>query len=307
MTAKIPSFGSLPQPIAIVAHDAGAANILIEWLKASDVHLVRAHMAGPAEKLWKQAFPSRSIVTLEKSLDGAAQLVSGTGWESTLEHEARRKARSLGIPVVAVLDHWVNYRQRFIRDGEEVLPDDIWVSDDYALEIAQSEFGRVSVHKFSNCYLEVQVDAIRELGPGIANPQAHRILYALEPIRLEWETADSRPGEFQALDFFVDNLDALGIAGDVKIRLRPHPSDPPGKYDEWLACQSNLPVKLAPDEPIANAVAWSNTVAGCESYVLIIGVEAGRRTISTLPPWGNRLRLPQTEIIRLCDLAGNQS
>ena len=297
-----PDLAALPQPLALAAHDAGAANILFGWLKAHPGLEVRAAMAGPARTIWERDFPERPLSDVDAALDGAGQLLSGTGWASLFEHGARLKARALGLPTVAVVDHWVNYRQRFVRDEAELLPDEIWVSDPYALDIAKAEFPGLTVRAFANLYLDAEVEAVRALDAAQPLSDGQRVLYALEPIRLAWESDDARPGEFQALDYFVSRLDALGIPADAPIRLRPHPSDPPGKYDAWIAGQAGLDVALAPEEAISEAVHWASTIAGCESYVLIIGVAAGRQVVSTLPPWGNALRLPHEAILRLRDL-----
>ena len=32
----------------------------------------------------------------------------------------------------AFLDHWTNYRERFLLDGSPVLPDELWVGDEHA-------------------------------------------------------------------------------------------------------------------------------------------------------------------------------
>ena len=64
---------------------------------------------------------------LESAIDGATVLISGTGWQSDLEHISRKLAYGKGIPSVGVLDHWVNYLPRFERRAEVVLPDQLWV------------------------------------------------------------------------------------------------------------------------------------------------------------------------------------
>ena len=48
---------------------------------------------------------------------------------------------------ISVLDHWVNYKERFIRGGELILPDEIWVCDNHALALAKKAFpgARVSL------------------------------------------------------------------------------------------------------------------------------------------------------------------
>ena len=40
----------------------------------------------------------------------------------------------------AFLDHWVNYQGRFVYKKRMVLPDEIWVVDKYAENLAQRQF-----------------------------------------------------------------------------------------------------------------------------------------------------------------------
>jgi hypothetical protein len=303
--ASLPDLNELKPPVGIVCHDAGATNLILGWIRAASAKLppLLVVAEGPARSLWQSQFPTSSFTTLDKVLNGAGSLLSGTGWSSELEHEARCRARQSGLFSIAVLDHWVNYRQRFVRDGVECLPNSIWVGDDYALDIASIEFPGLPVRAFRNVYLMEQVEAVHCSVRPQCEQSGRRVLYALEPIRQAWSGKDSRPGEFQALDYFISKLPALGLDGTVEIRLRPHPSDPLGKYDDWIAGQDLYNVTLAPDQPIADAVAWSDWVVGCESFALIIGLAAGRHVLSTLPPWGHVCRLPHSHLqhIRLLD------
>lgn len=289
-------------PLAVVCHDAGATNLIIGWLKSTPGIEVRVHVQGPALALWQAAFPGSAIYSLDEALHGAVQLLSGSGWASVLEHDARILAQVRNVPTIAAVDHWVNYQQRFVRNGIEALPDEIWVSDQYAFAEANRCFPGKTVHLLPNTYLNEQVAAIKVLDSK-ANPRAdERILYALEPIREAWFGADMRPGEFQALDYFLSRLDTLGLSKSTQIRLRPHPSDPPGKYESWLESKTGYDVMMAPVEPLAEAIAWADWVAGCESFVLIIALAARRKVVSTLPPWAYSCRLPHEGIIRLRDL-----
>ena len=121
-----------PMPTAVVAHDAGAANLIIAWIKAWGWP-VRACVQGPALKLWDLAFPGHPIwPTPAEAMAGCASLLTGTGWASPLEHDARREGHARGLRVAAVVDHWVNYPQRFERACEIVLPDELWVADAWA-------------------------------------------------------------------------------------------------------------------------------------------------------------------------------
>jgi hypothetical protein len=295
---------SLEFPLAIAAHDAGAANHIIAWLKNlpnDQVNQIDACVAGPALSLWLKAFPDSKISTISDSLSDAKLLISGTGWQSSLEHEARKLARNLGIKSVAVIDHWTNYRDRFIRDGEEVLPDEIWVTDAYAKKIAENHFSNLLIVQLPNLYLESIVAEVHLQEASVIKSTITRLLYVLEPIRQVWGTGDQL-GEFQALDFFIKNINLLAVGEHFSIKLRPHPSDSTGKYSQWIESQKNLDVSLDNRLTLAESIAWSDIVVGCQTYAMVVALAAGRRVFCSIPPRVATCVLPQTEIIKLADL-----
>lgn len=287
----------LSSPAAVVCHDAGAANVILAWMRAEEGCDWRVVMQGPAAKLWAEVgIPNaKRYDMLEQAIEGATVLLSGTGWASDLEHESRRLARSRRIRSVAVIDHWVNYKERFIRQGEIVFPDEIVVTDDYALREAERCFPGLKIHSRPNLYLEGLVRQI-----SLADRPESQVLYVLEPIRADW--GKLLAGEFQALDYFVSNIAKLGIAQDSLVRLRPHPSDVAGKYDEWLKRHRGLHVMLDDSPSLASAISKVEWVAGCETYAMVVALAAGRRVVSTLPPWAHRCRLPHSAIISLRDM-----
>ncbi len=281
--------------MAIVCHDAGAANHILAWLGDTPPADVRAVMEGPARELWRQKFGSLApILTLEAALSGAATVLSGTGWASDLEHRARKNAA--GYRSIAVLDHWTHYRARFERDGELVLPDEYWVTDEDALALANATFPDGNVRLQPNAYLDEQRSRI---GPC---PSDERLLYLLEPARDDWGRGD--PGEFQALDYFIEHRVVAGIGHEVPVVLRPHPSDDPGKYDSWIAAQRALGNDVTLDDrpSLDQAISAATIVAGCQSYAMVVAKAAGRRVVSTLPPWAPPGALPLKGIVALRDL-----
>jgi hypothetical protein len=309
------------RPLTVVAHDAGAANHIFAWLGDEQPTLC---LAGPARALWQARLQKtgrvpapESGLSLERdsvksplpeaglaaALAGAATVITGTGWASCLEHDARKLAREQGIRSIAVIDHWTNYADRFVRSGEQVLPDEIWVSDPYAAEIAQSVFPTVRVVQQANDYLAGLVAEVVSRQPPEAAKGNNCVLYVLEPIRHLWgELAE--PGEFLALDYFMAHRQHAPVAADAEIRLRPHPSDPTGKYDAWLARQANPRVSLDRSTTLADALSWSNIVVGCQTYAMVLALACGRTVISTIPAWAPPCVLPQLDIrrlSRLCD------
>lgn len=288
-------------PLVVVAHDAGAANLIISWLNGREDIEIRLCLTGPAKELWPDVHKHSTQMTPHEALKGAAQLLSGTSYSSCLEHMARVSANKSQIHSIGVIDHWVNYQSRFIRDGLLVLPDEIWVVDQYAVEIANSCFPCVKIVLQKNLYLDRLLAHIRATSGSLKISASQNFLYVLEPIRQQW--ADKgKSGEFEALDYFLHNGWKVGLNRSTKILLRPHPSDPVGKYDSWIAMNNGWNIKIDTAKSLADSIAWSDTVVGCESYALAVAVSAGRRVISTLPPHAPSCRLPFEEIIRLSEL-----
>lgn len=285
----------LVQPLAVVAHDAGAANLILAWLAHAPEAAIQPYMAGPAAALWQARFPETPPQSsMDKALEGAAALLSGTGWASSVEHGARQRARSRRIPSVAVIDHWVNFRARFERDGGTILPDTIWVTDSEALLIAQRDIPEVPAIIQPNIYAMEQVAAA---GPVPADGD---VLFLVEPVRDAW--GGDRQGEFQALDYFMAHRRAGGIAANTALRLRPHPSDPPGKYDGWIAAHAGTALDTSSD--IAAALRGAKFVVGLNSAALPIALASGRTAICALPPHAPQCYLPHKAIVHLRNVVG---
>ncbi|MBV5330528.1 MAG: hypothetical protein JZU65_23340, partial [Chlorobium sp.] len=214
-------------PIGVVCHDAGGTNQIIAMLRHKCLGNVLAYMEGPAKVLWEDAFLDNCVISnLSELMVQITTLITGTGWGSNLEHFARLEAKAKRLYSIAVLDHWTNYEERFIRFGETVFPDELWVVDEYALQLARNIFPTLKITLIPDFYADQQVKMIAPVSA------ANEMLYLLEPMRSDW--GRDEPGEFQALRYFFECLSQLSLPPDTVIRLRPHPSDPPGKYDLFL-------------------------------------------------------------------------
>lgn len=280
----------LPTPLAVVCHDAGAANVILPWLQPRSFQ-VRAVMQGPATRLWRQRFGDAPLcASVDEALDGARLLLSGTGWATDLEHLARVQAHQRGVRSVAVIDHWVNYPGRFVRDGVQQWPDEFWVTDSDALALARWHFPADRVRVQRNLYLAEQVAAV----PPVPTDGAG-VLVVMEPARNHWGRGVA--GEWQALDWFMQHRVAAGMPTAAPIRLRPHPSDDTGKYANWLARHPQ--VQLDCSATLAEALSRTRWVVGCESYALVVALAAGRTVFTSLPPWAPACRLPHAGLLRL--------
>ena len=226
-------------------------------------------------------------------------MLCGTGWQSTLETDAITLARARGKRSVAFLDHWVNYRERFIRQGEPVLPDMIWVGDAIARTLASRAFPGLPVTDVGNAYFDdIRQQFASQPPPG--DPQGLSVLFVGEAIREHALRAHGDPLHWgytqeQALAYFLEHLDVLD-APLSRVMVRPHPAENSAGYAHILHPPR---VVLAHEGDLFSQIATSDWVVGCNTMAMVVGLMAGRRVLSCIPPGGRPCMLPQPDIIHL--------
>lgn len=284
--------------VAIVSHDAGGAEILSSWLNHADCP-ASVVVAGPADSIFRRKCPQAEFLSLDEALAKSTWVLCGTGWQSSFERQAIARGRALGKKTVGFLDHWVNYRERFDEGGRSVLPDEIWVGDVEAERIARAQFDQTPVFLQPNPYIEEVLAQIAGIPVGKSGSVANRVLYVCEPVAdhaLVQYGNERHWGytEQDALLFFLNNVVALGLPVDA-ITIRPHPSEREDKY-QWADGLSPLPVEFGGRRKLLEEILASDIVVGCESMAMVVGLLAGKRVISTIPPGGRACQLPHREI-----------
>jgi hypothetical protein len=292
--------------VAIVSHDAGGAEILASYVAQNNI-CCKLVLEGPAVNVFKRWFETVEICTLEEAISACDWCLCGTGWQSDLEWRAIEQAHNAQKHVVAFLDHWVNYRQRFERNGIQHLPDELWVGDGDAERLAREHFPGIPIQLVPNPYfLELkQKIADLEASKGSHKGGGKKVLFVCDNIsdhaRLRY--GDERYWgytEFDAIEYFLKNIQVLGDLVD-RVVIRPHPSDISGKYD-WILDEYAGIVKLSGGKPLIEEIVESDVVVGCESMALVNGILAHKKVVSCIPPSGPICRLPQTDILHLREL-----
>jgi hypothetical protein len=245
-------------------------------------------------------FPDIAISNnLDDLADGHSLILTGTGWASDLEHQARIIAKLLGRQTIAVLDHWVNYEDRFERTGIVQRPDEIWVFDKEAQNLAQSTFSQCIITQKRNYYWETQAGFS-------AKESLYEYLYISEPARNDW--GKGRPGEFQALDFFMKGLEKGALSGGHEILFRLHPSETAEKYAEAFESFQARGMRIEVDQnpELGASVARAKQVVGCASAALAFALYVGKRVISVLPPNAPPCCLPHAGLLHLREALANE-
>lgn len=235
----------------VVAHDAGGAEILAAHVRnlpaGSDVVLVAD---GPAGDVFQRSFRLPTYWRLQWRLSPADVILTGTSVTSNLERDVIVTARDQGARTISWLDHWKNYRARFVRLGALVLPDELWVTDNRAFRLARDEIPEAeNVVVAGNPYMDEVVERVREATSAPNPGRPRRWLYV------------SEPGRDEERERFLAETADRGILAAVRL----HPTE--GRARVALADQ----------------IAWADVVVGCDSMALAIAASAGKKCLSMLP------------------------
>lgn len=299
------------EKIGIISHDAGGAEILSSWVKANyKKYDFIFFLDGPAKSIFKKNLKTRIINkdNLHKNefINLCDFLICSTSWQSNLEKNFIKASKIKKKKTISILDHWVNYKERFILDGEIILPNEIWVTNDYAFEIAHSVFRDVEVKQIEDYYSNILRKKILKYSKMNLSKETQKILYVCEPIR---EHAELQYGdenyhgytEESAVKYFLKNLSLLDMAFK-KILIRPHPSEQSIKYNWLLDEFKHLDIKISSENELIEEILSSDAVIGCESMALVVGILAEKRVISSIPPGGRECVLPHESIEKLKDI-----
>ena len=298
--------------IGVIAHDAGGAELVSSYIRKNlSFSQCQFSIHGPAVRIFEGKFDAIDNKPVSDVVSNAAWILCGTSWQSDVEYSALRLARSIGIKSISYLDHWVNYQKRFERNGIEILPDEIWLTDEYAKKNAEKEFAGkyVLLSTAGNPYLEeveVQYRLLSsKLNINMAKKNGIRVLFVSEPVS---ESALKTYGnknywgytEYEALNYFYSNRKFLK-SDIVELMIRPHPAESKNKYNE-MARNFDLQVSFGGEKSLLEEIVGSDIVIGCDSMALVIARIAKKRVISIIPDGGKFGAIPQEGIERLQDI-----
>lgn len=291
--------------IAIISHDAGGAEILSSYVRQHCLQFLFV-LEGPALNIFERKLGPVTVCSLDEAISQSKSIICGTSWQSDLEFNALKMARLMGKRSIAFLDHWVNYRDRFIRSSQAIWPDEIWVGDTMAQSMAKEIFTKLPITLVDNPYtLDIQKELTKIKSHRLSSKDSISVLYVCEPIS---EHAKRRYGianfwgyvEEDAIRYFLSNISVLGKP-IKRILIRHHPSEKQEKY-KWIQSEFELPIEMGGISTLLEEIIASDFVVGCESMAMVIGLIAGKSVISCIPPGGRACGLPHSEIISLQDI-----
>ncbi len=253
---------------------------------------------GPARSIFQSVLGDIPLVdSLQTGMERCEQIVTSTGWQTALEVTAISRALKAGIPVVSILDHWVNYRERFQIHTSLFIPEELWVVDDVALALAMSIFGDesriVQAEDLHTLELRAEVEVHRRATPREVDATA---LFLSDDVS---GFALSLTGDAQGFGF--DQGDSLrDVANWVqcnalasRLLVRPHPAE---EHDALarVARQLSLAARMSTNS-LAEDLAAVDVVVGLSTAALYAASQCDLKVFSCVPastsgypvlPWG---------------------
>ena len=260
--------------LGIFSCDPGGAEILSSWL-LNYKGKYKVCLKGQAINIFKKKIKRLKNYSFRNVLNSSNKIITSTGWSSNHEINSIIQAKKYKKYVITILDHWVNYRERFIKNKILHLPNEIWVFDKKALEIAKNFFNKkVIIIKKNNLYLRKIVKKIKFLKKKIKNK--NNILYLTTP------NVDKKFLDLYFFKIFIENL-YLFKKNNIKIIFRLHPLDNIDKYLEYInQIKKKYMIEISKNL-IEFDLARSNCVFGINSTAQVISVLANIRTINIYP------------------------
>jgi hypothetical protein len=293
------------ETLLVAAHDAGGAEVVSSWTRRHWKGPLKLVAEGPAKTIFQRKLPGATLFpgdALPRLVHDSQLLLTGTSWGSQLELHAIQAANACGMPSASYIDHWVNYEQRFIFNDSLILPNEIWVGDEFALDMARRTFPGIKLSLKPNAYFEDIRDELSVTQVPQRNEGSLRLLYVSEPIAEHFALPAYRhqhPGydEFSAIANFLSQLESVENR-NLTVRFRLHPSESPDKYAGIVAGIRNREVHFSEGNSLLEDCAWSDWVIGCESMAMVIGLIAGKTVFTSIPSGGRDCQLPQPSIRR---------
>lgn len=288
--------------IAVVCHDAGGAEIVSSLLRRQNIKCNYA-LFGPALPIFQRKIDGINNQTISAALCDVDLLICGTSKPSTYELEAIVLAHSRGIKSISVIDHWINYRERFFLVNQLIIPDEIWVVDEAAKQLASEMLPEFNISLITNPYKEDFLEELavakqQELNSSRGN-DGKTVLYVTEPTseHAERNYGDARHWgytEQEAVNYFFENI--KDVSPDInKVIIRPHPSEVSSKYSFALNIDG-FEVHITKERELVAEIAKADIVAGCNSMAMVVATWANKKVVCCIPPGGRGFNLPDVGI-----------
>ena len=217
-----------------------------------------------------------------------------TGWQTDFEkshmHKLLPKYRD---QIYVCLDHWVNYEERVIYKGSKLPIKNFCVFDIGAKLKCEELWPKANVFILKNYF---DLDFVRRFrAEQVAGTHD---LFLSDPISEHYRDTLGYD-EFDQIDFIYSKRQHL-YSNDRKLIIRPHPSESPHKYEQYID-RKQIKNSILSNSSLETDFALSANVFGASSYAMHLAILAGKNVFCSIPIPGIKSLLPHSDIRYLVD------
>jgi RimJ/RimL family protein N-acetyltransferase len=267
---EIPALVRWARNICVAANDAGGAE-QIAWLARKINHRIKAYLDGPAIRVFAGSGINFEPITSLGELIKSDLVITGSGWMSPLENEVIRFCRKEDIPCLTLLDHWVNFKERFLKEPVAE-PQMLAVTNLPALTLANQTFKGKSIWLLPDFQIDTYKASIK-----VTNTRS-KVLVLMEPSpTLSLEFCITLEMEYALIEKAVQIKETNGFES-VEIRL--HPSQALGSQNSSKLRKRFPGILISNKKDLVDDLSDSALVLGFSSYGLYISAMCGIDTRS---------------------------
>ena len=192
---------------AVIRKDAGGAELAIRFALIQKEDFCLA-LSGPAIEIFKKKLNKVKIISRAEAIRQSDWVLCSTGTSGNFEKDGLILAKKNKKKVISILDHWVGYRSRFIKKQKLFLPNEIWVTDKYALKILKKENFSTKIVFKNNLYFDEFRIKNRLFKNKKNKPIGKNVIFLSEKVNPKF---NKNYNNDQCIKFFFNNLPYLKI------------------------------------------------------------------------------------------------
>lgn len=293
MSLNLQNYQLLVNKTAYVFSDAAGANACIAMFELNKIRnraqlfSNRSHFSECYKSLIQKTAPELNKADFDCIFLGTSHPASSDYFELNSLKQAKQK----NIYTISFVDHWVNFKLRFTdAEGGIIYPNEIWVVDDKAKQLAVEEGLPTEIVKITgnpyHHYLKIQWKSSWEGKSYFTSlnikPNAFHIVFAPDPLSLRNTKEKVGFSEEEALR---DILEVISDFSDENIFLvvKCHPLQPEKILEKEINKVKSHNVSLIKTADALELINASDLIIGFYSNFLLDAKALGKNVIRYYP------------------------
>ena len=199
---------------AVIVKDAGPSNQISCWC-IKKKNKINFSIRGQSKKIFYKRLGKFYNLNFKLAINNSEVVICGTGG-TQYEKEAMIYAKKNKKKLIIWLDHWAFYKKRLTFKKKKIIPNEIWVTDRYALKIAKQTFNCRVLLKPDYYYLRYSNKKKIKIGKNL------NLLYLLGRINSQsYKNNKFGKIEISAFKNFIKEINPIKKQSRIIVRLHP--------------------------------------------------------------------------------------